>query len=90
MARDISRGINGSVGQIRAFEVLLIAYPAIITLALLLSAVVLYMVRKDARGVLDGEDVATQYMVDNTGKVFKEGEEIEVGLIVHLFFDTLD
>ena len=67
--------INGAVSQITATEVLLVAYPAVIVLSSLLSAVVLYLVRKDTRGVLDGQDVATQYMVDNTGEVVKEEEE---------------
>ena len=61
------------------------AYPAVIVLSSLLSAVVLYLVRKDTRGVLDGQDVTTQYMVDNTGEVVKEEEEEgQVGQIMGL------
>ena len=78
MAGPNSRLLNGAVSQITATEVLLVAYPAVIVLSSLLSAVVLYLVRKDTRGVLDGQDVTTQYMVDNTGEVVKE-EEIQVG-----------
>ena len=74
----LRRLINGAVSIITATEVLLVAYPLIIILASLLTAVVLYLVRKDIRGVLDGQDVTTQYMVDNTGEVVKE-EEIQVG-----------
>ena len=57
--------VNGYVSQIIATEVVLLVYPSIIILSSLLSTVVLYLVRKDTRGVLDGQDVTTQYMVDN-------------------------
>ena len=56
-------------------EVLVLGYPSIILVSSLLSAVVLYLVRKDTRGVLDGQDVTTQYMVDNTGEVVREEED---------------
>ena len=89
-AARLRRLINGAVSIITATEVLLVAYPSIIILAFLLTASVLCLVRKDTRGVLDGQDVATQYMVDNTGEVFKEGEETQVRPIMSLFFDTLE
>ena len=86
MAGSLSKGINGAVSQITAVEVLLLAYPAIILLSSLLTSVVLYLVRRDTRGVLDGQDVTIQYMEDNTGEVVKEEEEErQVGQIMGLF-----
>ena len=79
---DMRNMVKGYFHLLKTFEGSLILYPFFITISVFLCCVVL--VRKfrlkDCLGVLDGEDIDTQYMVSANGGVVKE----EVGTQVKL------
>ena len=69
--------LNGYLNMITASEVVLLSYPSLILVSVVLCSTFLLLKsrwRAWDLGVLDGEDVHTQFMLTDSREVIKEGQ----------------